>query len=329
MKDTVRVGCIGTGGIGRHHLSQLKRMEGVEIVALHDVSEEAVQSAAAEFGGRVYPDHRTLIEREDLDALYICVPPFAHTDAEILAAQKGIHLFVEKPVALTLEKALEIQEAISKAGVLSSVGYSLRYFPAVEPARAFLADHPIALVACDRWGGVPGGPTHWWRVMEKSGGQLVEMVTHQIDMIRYLAGEIVEVNARYALRVLGDLENLTVPDVQIMDFELESGAIGYLSCSCALTRGGGVGRMEFLLRDMILKFDFSRLVLSPEGIAELPPVPEAGPDIDQSFIAAVRTGDASLIKTSYADAVRSLDVTLAANRSAAEGRPVKPELVGK
>ena len=329
MKEVVKIGCVGTGGIGKHHLQSLAQMEGVEIAAMCDVAEEAVESAAAEFGGRTYTDHRRLIEAEELDVLYVCIPPFAHTDAEILAARKGLHLFVEKPVALTMDQALEIQEAIAQAGVLSSVGYSLRYFTATEPAKAFLADQTIALVACDRWGGVPGGTTHWWRVMEKSGGQLVEMVTHQVDMIRYLAGEIVEVNARYALRVLGGLENLTVPDVQVMDFALESGALGYLSCSCALTQGGGTGRMEFILRDMVLKFDFSRLTLTPEGAAELPVVPESAPNIDEVFIAAVRSGDGSRIITPYADAVRSLDVTLAANRSAVEGKPVKPELAGK
>src|SRR5947209_14891728 len=193
MSTTVRIGFVGVGGIATHHLTQLKEVEGAEIVALCDVSEERARAGAEQFGGVTYTDYRPMIERERLDALYVCVPPFAHEDAEILAARRGVHLFVEKPVALDLAKGLEVLAAIRAAGVLSSAGYTLRNFPATETARRYLAGREIAMITANRWGGMPGVP--WWRVMEQSGGQLVEMTTHQVDLMRLFAGEVVEVHA--------------------------------------------------------------------------------------------------------------------------------------
>lgn len=324
--QSVRIGFVGTGGIANHHLRQLAEIEEAQIVALCDVSEDSVRATAETYGGAVYTDHKKMLDEAEMDALFVCIPPFAHTDAEILAAERGIHLFVEKPVALTMDKGIEVNEAIQKAGVLSCVGYSVRYTAGAAVGKKFLEDRTIAMVACDRWGGVPGGADHWWRVMDKSGGQLVEMTTHQVDMIRYLVGEVKEVYARYALRTLQNLENLTVPDVQVIALEFKNGAVGYVTCSCALINGGGLGRMEFILDGMRMSWDAGGIQVSPGNAAPIPEAPADILSIDQSFVKAVATGDASLIKTPYDDGLRSLDVTLAANQSAIEGRPIKPVL---
>src|SRR5438477_343822 len=87
-----------------------------------------------------------------------------------------------------------MERRVRVGGVMSGVGYSLRYFKGTTMARRMLEGREIAMVAGNRWGGIPGVP--WWRVMDKSGGQLVEMATHQVDLMRALAGEIVEVSAR-------------------------------------------------------------------------------------------------------------------------------------
>lgn len=324
MSKQVKIGFVGTGGIANHHLRQLQAIEEAEIVALCDIVEDRAQAAAANYGGTAYTDYQKMIDQETMDAMYVCIPPFAHTDAEILAAQKGIHLFVEKPVALTMDKGIEVCEAIEKAGVMSSGGYVLRYYPGAVIAKKFLADKTIAMVACDRWGGVPGTP--WWRVMDESGGQLVEMTTHQVDMIRFLAGEVKEVYAKYALRTLQDMENLTVPDVQAVLMEFECGAIGYVSTSCALVNGGGQGRLEFILEGMRMIYGGSMPKVVPEGAAEIEPLTEPVLSIDQAFVTAVSTDNPDLIMTPYRDSLRSLDVTLAANRSAIEGKPIKPQL---
>ena len=315
----VRIGFVGTGLIANHHLEKLKGMEGTRIVSLCDLDEARAKVAAAKYGGKVYSDYREMLDEEVLDALYICIPPFAHSDAEILAAQRGVHLFVEKPVVLDQDLGLRISDEIVKSGVISSVGYSLRYTPEVEAIREFLKDKTIGMVTSNRWGGLPGAG-HWWRVMEKSGGQLVEQTTHQLDLMRYLVGEIVEVHARFAQRVIGDLEDATIPDVQIATFQFASGAIGAITTSCAMDKGGGQTDFTIILRDLAIHYG-KGISVSPEGAADIPIRQDGMMDIDSSFIKAIETGDRSFIKSSYEDGLKSAMVCLAANRSAETGKP--------
>lgn len=322
MADRVRIGFLGTGGIAGHHLRQLAEIETAEIVALCDIDEERVRSRTEEFGGTAYADFDAMLDGEELDAIYFCIPPFAHTDQEIKAAQRGLHVFVEKPVSLTVEKGLEVLAAIRDAGVLSAVGYSVRYLPASRVAKEYLADKTVAMCTVNRWGGLPRTP--WWRVMDQSGGQLVEQTTHQVDLMRYFLGEIVEVHARYAQRALTDLPNFTVPDVQIATFLFESGAIGSVTTSCALTQGGGNSDMDFIMRDARLHFSAREATVMPETAEPLPEMPASLPNIDECFVQAVATGDPSHILCDYEDGLKSAAVTFAANESALLGQPVVP-----
>ena len=94
-----KVGFVGAGGRAQNHMRVLNGMEDVEIVAICDVNETTAQDVASEYGSKAYTDHHDMLDNEDLTAMYVVVPTFAHFDAEILAAQKGIHLMLEKPVA--------------------------------------------------------------------------------------------------------------------------------------------------------------------------------------------------------------------------------------
>ncbi|HZT41562.1 MAG TPA: Gfo/Idh/MocA family oxidoreductase [Chthonomonadaceae bacterium] len=321
MQVKTRAAFVGVGGIANYHLSRLAEIEGVEIVGLCDLIEERAVSAAEKYGGQVYTDYRRMLDEVEMDALYVCVPPDAHSDAEIRAAQKGVHLFVEKPVVMHLETGLPILEAIDKAGVLSCVGYQFRYMPSTQAVRTFLTGREVAMICANRWGNIPGNENHWWRVFAKSGGQLLEMATHQLDAMRWLAGDVKEVCARYAQRATRDLPNVTVPDVQVAVLEFASGAVGYLSTSCALNQGGGLMDLHVILKDMRLEVGNAVRVV-PEGAAEIGPLPEPVPSIDQAFIAAVQTGDRSLIRCDYREGLKSAATCIAANESAATGRPV-------
>lgn len=322
MANTVRLGFVGTGGIANHHLKGLAEIEGVELVALCDVVEDRVREATSKWGGKPYTDYGAMIETERLDGLYVCIPPFAHSDAEILAARKGIHLFVEKPVVLDLDLGKRIRDEVEKAGIITSVGYGMRYSAAADAARAYLAGKKVGMVACDRWGGVPGGPTHWWRVMDKSGGQLHEMATHQLDMIRFLTGEITEVYKKEGRVINAELENFTVPDVEVVTLQFAGGGVGYISTSCALVKGGHHGRLDIILEDHVMLRYGRELQVFPDGAAPIAISPAPVPSIDEAFVQAIRSGDRSVVRSPYGDALRSAAVSLAANQSAREGRPV-------
>ena len=323
--DRVRVGFVGTGGIAMGlHIPQLKEIEGVEFAAMCDANRARAEEASQKYGGTVYTDHHEMLDRETLDALYVCLPPDAHTDAETMAAEKRIHLFVEKPVVMTMEQGKEIAKAIKKAKIISCAGYQLRYSPASTAMKGFLAGKPIALVAGTRWGGVAGGPDHWWRVMARSGGMLHEQATHQVDLMRYLVGDVESVCAQYSLNVLKDVENLTIPDAQALIMKFKNGATGYFAATCALTKGGYQGGVDVVLRDMIVKYG-EEITVIPEGAARVE-LPAAGMNIDQAFVHAIRTGDRSVIRSDYFDALKTAEVTLGASKSAETGKPVRMKL---
>src|SRR5262245_37225785 len=94
----LRIGFVGAGGIARQHLDNLRQLDGARVVAICDVDRPRAEQAAAEWGAAVYGGAEELLDREALDALYMCVPPFAHDGQELLAVKRGVPFFVEKPL---------------------------------------------------------------------------------------------------------------------------------------------------------------------------------------------------------------------------------------
>jgi predicted dehydrogenase len=322
---TLKTGFIGTGGISTKHLDAMSKMKDkVEITALCDVSENAVNARVQQYGGKAYTDYRKILDNEELNAVFICVPPAFHADMEILAAQKGLHILVEKPVNLYLEDAIKANEAIKKAGVVTCVGYMAGYGNVDQAIKRFLSDKTIGMVASERWGGVPGDENHWWRVMDKSGGMLHEMATHQLNSIRYFVGDVVEVYKKDALRVNTDMPNHTVPDSEIVTMLFKSGAIGYITTNCSLINGGGSGRMDIILEGHIrLQIGGDSVKVMPQDATTIEIEDKPTMDLDQAFIEAILTGDKSLVKTDYEDGLKTTAITLAANESARINKPVK------
>ena len=138
--EKVKVGCIGTGGMANSHLSTLTTLENAEVVALCDISEERVSSAVATYGGIAYTNAEKMINETELDAVYFCLPPFAHSETEKIVAENGLHIFVEKPVTMDLEHGLSVVEATKTSGVISGVGYQGRYQNAESTLKEFLAN---------------------------------------------------------------------------------------------------------------------------------------------------------------------------------------------
>ena len=101
----VKVAFVGIGGIMEVHLRNLSAMKDVRMVAYCDTDIERAKRAAKVYGGRSYTDVRRMYDKERPRAVFVAVPPFAHGEPEIEAAKRGIHLFVEKPIALTRDTA--------------------------------------------------------------------------------------------------------------------------------------------------------------------------------------------------------------------------------
>ena len=194
MADKVRVGFIGAGGIAGNHLGNLRNFDDVEFAAMCDVAKERAEGRANDFGGNPYTDFQEMLEKEELDAVYLCLPPFAHGEPELAALERGIPIFIEKPIDADIASAIAVRDKVAETGVLTSVGYNWRYSDAIQKARERLTDFKV-LGALGAWmGGMPGTP--WWRVKELSGGQHIEQTTHVFDVCRFLLrGEAVSVHA--------------------------------------------------------------------------------------------------------------------------------------
>jgi predicted dehydrogenase len=321
----IQIGFVGTGGIANTHFDALSQLPEAQPVAFCDIDSERAERAAARFGGRAYTDWRTMLDAESLDALYICLPPHGHDGVEIAAAERGIHLFVEKPVARDLDYARRVEKAIQRAGVMSMVGYHFRYYGAIERAKERLHGLPVLMVKGAWDGGMPGVP--WWRQHALSGGQLVEQTTHIFDLARYLVGEIVEVftfsqnNPALLHHPNGDVN---VADVVCLKFE--NGAVGVITDTNGLHAPGEVG-LKVYTPERIVEVSWGRMV-ETEANRKEEYFSRDNPYLRESeaFLTAIRTGDRSLIRSDYSDGVRTLAVTLAADEAGRREGALSPRL---
>lgn len=316
---TLRIGFVGVGGIAQVHLENVHQSGMAAVVAVCDVVEEAAQKAAVKYGASAYTQVDAMLEGEQLDALFLCVPPFAHGDVEEKAAARGIHLFVEKPLGLNLASVQRKAAAIRDAGVICGSGYCLRYQDIVQEAKAYLQDKTIAML--NGYYLTSFVQTPWWRKMAKSGGQLVEQTTHTVDMMRYLAGDVMAVHAWMKLNVSQDIEGLDIYDVGTVNLAFASGAIGHVGTTFIQPdhRSG----VEVYGRDFRVHIDGGTLTITEQDQAVTKKSRNHFyKDQDIAFLDAIRTGDRSKVLAPYDEALRTLAVTLAANDSAATGQVV-------
>jgi len=325
------VAFIGTGTIASIHLARLEAVDDTTVVAVCDIDDERAREAATPWDASVFTDHGTMFAEMDFDAVFVCLPPFAHTDQELLAAEHGVDLFVEKPLGLDIEYAREVREAVEQAGIVTQVGHMDRYTDIAERASELLGDRPIAL-ADGRWfGGVPG--VGWWGRSARSGGQTVEQAVHIYDLVRQFAGDVTRVSAVGGQTVV--TEKIDFPDSTTASLEHANGAVGHVSASSA-SPGDDVS-LTIVGEDASLDLDFTHGTLDGqvdgeeihyENDAEVRWSDYRGGNDAfrkelEDFLAAVRAGDPDRPRSPYADALRSFEVTLAVNESIETGVPVE------
>jgi len=324
----LKVGFIGVGGIAQAHMPNVAAHKDTKIVAVCDVNKERVKENAQKLGARPYTDYKAMLESEELDAAYVCLPPAAHARIELDLVKRGIPFCIEKPVNINLRGATAVARAVRKKRLVTSVGYQVRYAPQVETAAEFLSSHPISLVEGWFVGGMPG--TAWWRQKKISGGQAVEQTTHIFDLTRRLAGEVTKVCAFGSTGAMKDVNKYDIEDATIALLQFKSGAVGHICSACMLNKGGArhVG-LRFDGRDYTVELTYGSLTIhTAEGKEDYDHAGALGPamaQLDHTFLAAAESGDGSQIRCDYADGVRSLAVSLALNASMkGGGKPMSP-----
>jgi predicted dehydrogenase len=148
------------------------------------------EEVAGEFGARVFSDFTEFLE--EVDAVVISTPNFMHAEQAVACAQAGKHVWIEKPMALSISDAERVVEAVEKAKVKSFVGFSVRFDPTVSRMSAEFESGVIGDIQSiwsRRLAYWPGQPGRGWRAdYEKSGGVIHELLTHEIDWMTRLAG---------------------------------------------------------------------------------------------------------------------------------------------
>jgi len=320
MEET-KIGFIGCGGNAGGHMNTLQNIDSANIVATCDIAENRANTAAQKHNATPYIDHRSMLERTDLDAIYLSLPVFAHGQPELDVIDRGLPFLVEKPVAINMDIAHQVEEAVRKADLITCVGYQLRYLGATKFARQILTKNVASMGIGKYWSGTGrGNPDAWIRQMRKSGGQLLEQATHTIDTMRYLLGEVEEVHAMQTSRVLTEID---CPDSNIVSLKFENGAVGSLTTYWAFDNGdwSHTNVIDILYKDQLINWNPSRLRIKENG--EYIDKTEASPSIDEVFVKAVRSGDRSQILSPYGDAVKTMAVSIAANQSGRTGKSIK------
>jgi predicted dehydrogenase len=252
-----RIGFIGCGGIANAHARALASLKGrVEMVAFCDIEEERARwfsQTYAEGKAKVFTDYRKMYDEVKLDIVYICLPPFAHKDEVDIAAEKGIHIFIEKPIALDMETANRMVKAVEKGKVKSQVGFMFRFGDAVEEVKEMLKSYgPVGLMMGRYMCNSLHSP--WWRDKTKSGGQIVEQIIHIFDLIRYFMGEPETVFARWNNIFHRDVPDYTVEDVSGTVITFKDGGIATVSATNGAIPGKWIAQLDLIAKGITANF---------------------------------------------------------------------------
>jgi len=125
----LKIGIIGTGWIAESHIESYKQMPDVQIVAAADLIPGKAEAFFKHYGVEgvhIYPDHKSMLDNEELDAVSVCTYNMTHAECTIYALKKGVHVLLEKPMCVTMEEAIEIMRAEKESGKILSIGFQPR-----------------------------------------------------------------------------------------------------------------------------------------------------------------------------------------------------------
>ena len=228
----LKIGIIGLGGVSEAHLSAYPEVPAVEVVAAAEPRRERLEEMSTLHGFRGYSDYRDMLETESLDIVCVLVPVNLHREVTVACAEAGVHVFCEKPIAITLADAQQMVSVCGQRGVKFFYGASYRFLPAVQKARELIAAGAIGdvllLTESILGGSGPDGFLPMGTIHYPEGGPggsglgLVDHGVHMIDLFPWLTGsEIVSISGR------GNISGET-PSTEHVNMILSNGAMGQL-----------------------------------------------------------------------------------------------------
>lgn len=258
MTSTLRFCLIGAGRAGLVHAVNItQRIKGAKLAAICDASPEALARTGEQLGvERRYTDYREAVSQPDIDAVVIVTPTFLHAEIACAAAARGKHIFLEKPMAITVAECEAINAAVAKAGVKLQLGFMRRFDGSFLRAKEVLDSGEMGrVVIIKSTGRGPGLPSPWMYDIVKSNGILAEVNSHDFDTIHWLVGDDIR-------RVYAEAGNFKCPDAKaeyprfydnaVVNLRFNGGTIGVVNGTCPAHYGYDA-RVEVLCEKGLLR----------------------------------------------------------------------------
>jgi predicted dehydrogenase len=229
----VRIGFVGAGAIAEFQIAILVEQPGIAITAVCDVDEGRRQRAGDWTGARTFSDWRELLSAGLVDALFVCTPPLHHAEPAIAALQRGIPVYLEKPLARTLADGEAIVAAWRQTGCVCAVGYQWRSLDLLAELRSLLRGTQPGMLVSRSYGATEAArrdlyDDSWFTDPRASGGILFELASHDIDLQIALAGPVewVHAHAQSGLLALSDLPGSELDDAVSVVLGFAAGGLG-------------------------------------------------------------------------------------------------------
>ena len=310
----IKVAFIGTGGISGVHLDFLAKQDDVEIVGLCDITEENLKQRVEQYGGAGYGDFAEMLDKTKPDAVWICTPPQVRREPLVACAEREIAVFCEKPVGRELEPAVKLAEELTALAARVQVGYVFRSLPCVQQLRKAMADDTIHLVqsiyVCDV--GLSRGLPAWFYDKAVSGGALIDQATHNLDLLRYIIGEVTAIQGTAANPVQEKEAGYTIDETVVLNLVFGDKTLGVHSHSWV----GDGWRNEIVLsgEKRLYRMDLNKgTLVVEEGYEKRVTADNSRAIHDYQnivFLEAARSGDWSKNPSTFADATETLRLTL-------------------
>lgn len=321
----LRIAITGAGSMGRAHARSIGTY-GARVGAVHDVNAEAASALANECGAEAATTHLDELFTGEPDGLVVATPPASRIEPIRLACEHGVALMIEKPPALTMRDGLACQRLVRDAGVLAAVGLQLRYHPLYERLREMLAGQTIHLArtvcTVDYYLSFRMNP--WFLQIEHSGGPLPEQAVHILDALRYVLGDPKPIRAHaFAVKNMAhDRAEFDSENAIQVSYELDNGVFGTHMNHCGTERFAfdlEVTGPHLRLQANITEGRIKGYLHGKDVDEPAPAQSSLGLDKTAAWLRAIETGDTSLVRSPFDDALQTLALIDAAVRSRNSG----------
>jgi predicted dehydrogenase len=328
----VRVALIGAGAIAARHVQVLERRD-VTVAAVCDTDAARAAQLAERVNSTAHTNWAAMLEAEQLDAVFVCTPPGVHGPPAVAAFERGLAVYLEKPLARDVEDGAAIVEAWRDSGAVCGVGYQWRSLDLVAELRSLLGGEDPGMLVSRSFGHTESARgdlrnESWFTDQRRSGGILFELGSHDVDLQIALAGPVewVQGTAATGTLALAGVDGARLDDAVSVIMRFGGGGIGTLQVAWTEVQDPAVYSLDVQAPGaaLLLALDPTFRLTGRAGGREIDSTAAADPresSVDR-FLEAARAGDPAAVPCTPADALLTLRTLLACERAIETGERV-------